>query len=54
MAKIKIERSKRSVTEYQAPQLGGASLPSFQIGGMVVGKKDSCYSALPCQYPSDR
>ena len=35
MAKIKIERSKRPTTEYQTPQLGGAALPTFQIGAMV-------------------
>ena len=35
MAKIKIERSKRPTREYQTPQLGGAALPTFQIGAMV-------------------
>jgi len=35
MAIIKIKRSERQVAPYQAPPLGGASLPILQIGAMV-------------------
>ena len=35
MAVIKIQRSDRQVAQYQAPPLGSAALPVFQIGAMV-------------------